>query len=173
MVNPTAEATMDSVAAQLELEEFQALVPRVLYRDEPAVSQPALPAWEPAQEKESQLPRRGKERREQPRYRMRIELSLESEHNLYCGFTTDISTGGLFIATHVPLPVGSHITVHIDLPGVAFPAAVEARVCWLREYTGNPDAPAGMGVSFLNLDARARANLGRYLMQREPIFYID
>src|ERR1043166_3774399 len=75
--------------------------------------------------------RTGRARRRSERRKFRVDLTLESEHNLYCGFSTDISSGGLFIATHVPLAIGAHITVRMALPGRPFPVTVEARVCWV------------------------------------------
>ena len=40
-------------------------------------------------------------RRRQDRFSVELEISLETEHNFYAGFVENLSSAGLFIATHV------------------------------------------------------------------------
>ena len=45
--------------------------------------------------------------RRQARRRYQVEVGVASDHNVYTGFTEDISSGGLFVATHDILPIGT------------------------------------------------------------------
>src|SRR6478735_12329809 len=54
--------------------------------------------------------------REHERFVVELEVSVHSEHNLYAGLAENISTGGLFIATHQLQPVGSCIEVSLRMP---------------------------------------------------------
>ena len=36
-----------------------------------------------------------------------VEVSVASEHNFFTGFTSNISEGGVFIATDLPPPLGT------------------------------------------------------------------
>jgi uncharacterized protein (TIGR02266 family) len=99
---------------------------------------------------------------------------MESDHNFYTGLTQDISTGGLFVATHRLRQVGDHVTVTFTLPGRTERIAVETEVRWIRSLP-NPsaDAPIGMGLRFLNLRPEARQAIATFLRQRDSLFYDD
>lgn len=72
------------------------------------------------------------------------------------GRTGDLSTGGLFVATPEPLPVGTLVTVALVLPD-AHRVTVDATVTWVR---GPHAGTEGMGLKITRLseaDARAIA----------------
>src|SRR6516225_2122084 len=52
-------------------------------------------------------------RRREDRFSVELEISLETEHNFYAGFVENLSHAGLFIATHVVRPIGSHVEFSI------------------------------------------------------------
>jgi uncharacterized protein (TIGR02266 family) len=118
------------------------------------------------------------------RQSIHVEVTLQSRHNLYCGFamavnegmretgiTSNLSEGGLFIATLDPLPIGTVLTVSFSLPGVDDLLVEEVRVSWCREHTSRSDAPAGMGVAFVDLQPTSAAALRAFLAMRAPFFY--
>lgn len=119
----------------------------------------------------------GAERRTSVRADMEIEVGLESETNFYTGLTADISTGGLFVATHKLRKRGEKIVVKFSLPGMATQFVVEAEVRWIREVTsltgGRHEGATGMGLKFLNLAPQARTMIATFLKQRDSIFYDD
>ena len=81
-------------------------------------------------------------------------FDLESDHNFYTGLTQNISSGGVFIATHHLRKIGDRITLKFTLPGSAKQLAVETEVRWIRENSALMNAGAsgtGMGVRFINL----------------------
>jgi uncharacterized protein (TIGR02266 family) len=119
----------------------------------------------------------GADRRTAARIDLEIEVGLETESNFYTGLTQDISTGGLFVATHSLRKRGDRLMLKFSLPGVEAPFTVEGEVRWLREVgslgAGRFDGATGMGLKFINLAPQAKAVIASFLKQRESIFYDD
>ena len=69
----------------------------------------------------------------------------------YChsGFTSDVSTSGMFLATDEPLPTGSRIRISIGASDLGF--FVEGEVTYSRKRRSDRPTPGrrGMGVRFL------------------------
>jgi uncharacterized protein (TIGR02266 family) len=107
--------------------------------------------------------------RNAPRIDLEVEITFESEHNFYTGFTHNISSGGLFIACHNLRPVGSSLRVRFVLPGLHGPVEADAFVRWVREV-GDPDQN-GMGVQFEHLPVAVKAAIDRFILQRDSIFF--
>jgi uncharacterized protein (TIGR02266 family) len=108
---------------------------------------------------------------------MEIEVGLETETNFYTGLTQDISTGGVFVATHKLRKRGERLVVKFSLPGVPTPFVVDSEVRWIREVTslsgGRHEGATGMGLKFINLTPQARSQIASFLKQRDSIFYDD
>jgi len=117
-------------------------------------------------------PAPGQERRTAQRIEIELEVGLTSESNFYTGLTQDISTGGLFVATHHLRPVGQHITVHLTLPGTP-KILIDCEVRWLRESSAlhGTSHTTGMGLKFAELTPQARLAIANFLRARESIFY--
>jgi uncharacterized protein (TIGR02266 family) len=109
--------------------------------------------------------------RKAPRVDVEVDVTFESEHNFYTGFTQNISAGGLFIATHDLKPVGSRMHVRFSLPGMAGAIESEVVVRWVRDV-GDVER-WGMGVQFVDLAPPVRAAVDQFLSQRDSIFYDD
>jgi uncharacterized protein (TIGR02266 family) len=121
---------------------------------------------------------KGAERRTSPRVDLEIEVSLESDSNFYTGLTQDISTGGLFVATHALRKIGSRVMLKFSLPNSPMPVVVDCEVRWLREAGPvhdhrSTDHPAGMGLKFLNLSPESRLAIAHFLRARDSYFYDD
>lgn len=112
------------------------------------------------------------DRRQQPRFAVAVQVTMDSEHNFYTGLTQDLSNGGLFVATHNIRSIGERVHLRFTLP--TSPATIDAvtEVRWIRS-TAIPGGggEAGMGLMFLQLDAPAKAAIDAFLRQRESIFY--
>lgn len=102
-------------------------------------------------------------------------MGFETETNFYTGLTQDISSGGLFVATHNLKPVGSKFMLQFKLPGASVAMELEVEVRWLRETSSlhRSDGPHGMGVRFVNLTNEQRSRIELFLKQRESLFYDD
>jgi uncharacterized protein (TIGR02266 family) len=100
-------------------------------------------------------------------------VDLESESNIYTGFTNDVSEGGVFIATDDLLDLGTRISIEFSLPDDPRPVRVRGSVRWLRVENPNSDFPPGMGIQFLDLADDDRHRIARFVELREPLFYDD
>ena len=101
---------------------------------------------------------------------LEVEVTLESEHNFFTGVTSNISDGGVFVATPAPPPVGSEVGFEMLLGGERF--LIMGVVCWVRdEHAASAGAPAGCGVRFVHLEDGALDAIHRFIQVRETDFY--
>jgi uncharacterized protein (TIGR02266 family) len=107
-------------------------------------------------------------KRAAPRVDADFTLRFESVDQFALAYGTEISTGGMFLATNEPLPPGRELRVRLVLPETLTEFTMRARVVHSRsqaeaEVSG---LPAGMGVSFVELDAATRARLEAFVADR-------
>jgi uncharacterized protein (TIGR02266 family) len=117
------------------------------------------------------MPVDARTRREHNRYRVRLDVTVTSDHNFYAGFAENMSVGGLFIATHQIKSVGDRIDFSLVLPGSSEPLRGVGVVRWVRLYSESSDVPPGMGIRFEALERGAQRRIEEFLAQREPMFY--
>lgn len=118
---------------------------------------------------------RGKPKEEphriQHRVPMQCQVDFHSDDNFYSGFSSNLSDGGLFVATVNLQRLGTEVDVNFTLPTGEHIQA-KGVVRWVREVNDRiPDAFPGMGVQFTDLAEEAQAAIHRFLQQREPMFY--
>lgn len=112
-------------------------------------------------------------KRQSPRVRMQAQVDFESDDNFFNGFSSNISDGGLFIATVNVLPLGTNVDVGFTLP-TGERIECKGVVRWVREIDDrNPDSHPGMGVQFVDLEERAAGAIEQFIQQREPMFYVE
>jgi uncharacterized protein (TIGR02266 family) len=117
--------------------------------------------------------RRDQDRRGTIRFPLQVEVTYASEHNFYTGLTSNLSSGGLFVSTHQPAALGDVVEVTFTLPGLA-PCTARCEVRWVRVFDpDNLDAPPGLGLRFLELDAHVWSSIGLFIRHREPLFFDD
>jgi uncharacterized protein (TIGR02266 family) len=110
------------------------------------------------------------------RFDLEVKVDLESDHNFYTGLTQNISSGGVFIATHHLRRIGDRITLKFTLPGSEKTLDVETEVRWIRENTALMSAGeggTGMGVRFVNLTPEVSAAINAFVQSRESLYYDD
>ena len=109
------------------------------------------------------------------RFDLEVKVDLESDHNFYTGLTQNISSGGLFIATHHLRKIGDHITLKFTLPESQKVLEVETEVRWIRENSAlqRVEGNTGMGVRFINLSAEASTAINAFIQSRESLYYDD
>lgn len=159
----SSQLTADEVAlARLEAEQHKAASapPPPLPRSEPATL-PAAPVQVP----------RPQGRRAQPRVRMQAAVDLHSDSNFFTGFSTNISEGGLFVATVQMLPLGTEVDLGFSLPG-GKKVTVKGVVRWTREVNDQtPEIFPGVGIQFVDLDPQVAGALQQFVSAREPLFF--
>jgi uncharacterized protein (TIGR02266 family) len=123
------------------------------------------------------------ERRDVQRYGARLAITLVGDNNFYLGMTENISEGGIFVATHHMLPIGSILELQFRIPTTDEMLAVEGEVRWIRppkalaneaNIFGAEDdnrMRSGMGIQFKNLGDEARAAIEAFIAMRSPEFY--
>jgi uncharacterized protein (TIGR02266 family) len=112
-------------------------------------------------------------RRDMTRVPMQAVVDLSSDTNLFTGFSTNVSEGGLFVATVNVLPVGTPVDLSFGLPD-GTRLTVQGEVRWTREINDRtPEVFPGVGVRFLDLSEGAASALHRFVTSREPLFYPD
>jgi uncharacterized protein (TIGR02266 family) len=101
-----------------------------------------------------------------------LEVTPDSDHNFYVGFSANISEGGLFVATYTRKEVGEVVSIQFTLPGDDEPITALTEVRWVREYNETSDVGAGLGLSFVEISDAAKARIHAFCQTaREPLFY--
>ncbi|HEY1332967.1 MAG TPA: TIGR02266 family protein [Myxococcaceae bacterium] len=104
---------------------------------------------------------------------MQTQVDMSSDSNVFTGFSTNLSEGGVFVATLNLLPVGTPVDLTFTLPGNTR-VTVKGEVRWTREIDDRvPDVFPGVGVRFVELGMEAAEALHRFVAEREPLFYPD
>ncbi|MBI5517511.1 MAG: TIGR02266 family protein [Deltaproteobacteria bacterium] len=116
-------------------------------------------------------PQNPEDLRTAPRVDAEIDVTFESEHNFFTGFSENISEGGLFLATYHAHRPGEKLTLKFTLPGVEKPIETVAEVRWQRPNTHSDDTPPGVGVRFVTLSDDDRKAIERFVRHRDPLFY--
>ncbi|HYI02658.1 TIGR02266 family protein [Hyalangium sp.] len=107
------------------------------------------------------------------RVRLQTNIHLGSDSNFFTGFSTDISEGGVFVATVETVAQGTKVDVDFTLPG-GRPLKASGVVRWLREPNNHmPDLMPGVGVQFQELPSEVASLISDFVRKREPLFYPD
>jgi uncharacterized protein (TIGR02266 family) len=83
-------------------------------------------------------------------------------------FASNVTRGGIFIASREPRPVGSEVRFEVQLMNGTAVLTGEGRVTWVKEFNpAEPQRAHGMGVQFTVVDPASRPLLERLLRKRE------
>jgi hypothetical protein len=99
-----------------------------------------------------------------PRVDFEADAVLELEGSRRPGRTQNLSLGGAFVCAALPLPIGSEIVLHIDLPGTPDRSAIPCIVRWVR-------SGVGIGLQFERLrpiEVWAICQIVRVVRDRRP-----
>jgi uncharacterized protein (TIGR02266 family) len=111
--------------------------------------------------------------REHARVSLKTNITLGSDSNFFTGFSTDISEGGVFVATVETVPRGTKVDLDLLMPG-GRPLRASGVVRWLREPNDHtPDLMPGVGVQFQDLQPEVASLITDFVRKREPLFYPD
>lgn len=103
--------------------------------------------------------------------RVEVSVSLVSEHNFYVGASRRIDSGGVFIATSVPPPVGTRVQVRLGLAD-GRRIDLEGEVAFLRGKSATTGRqPAGCGVRLHGLPGWSVDAIERFFLARQPIIH--
>ena len=103
--------------------------------------------------------------------RVEVSVSLVSEHNFFIGPTRRIDSGGVFIATAMPPPVGTRLQVRLGLSD-GRKLDLEGEVAFVREKSATTGRqPSGCGVRLFNLPGWAIDSIERFILARQPLAF--
>jgi len=113
-------------------------------------------------------------RREHLRIPTDVEVSLGSDHNFFVGWSENISEGGLFLATHQLVAVGTIMEVTLKAEPHLPKTTVEVEVRWLRKTNElTSDCPPGMGMKFVNLPPEVAEGIHAFVATRRDAMFVD
>lgn len=94
----------------------------------------------------------GGERRSEDRTTVRVRVRFRSADDLLARYTTDISRGGMFVATSELLPLDAELELALELPDGGEPAIVRGRVVSVLDEARAKQLgrQSGLGVSFVS-----------------------
>lgn len=95
-------------------------------------------------------------------YRQRVLIAPRDGSERHHGESFDLSLGGLFITTMLPLNVGEVVDIEIPLDSLRFTAAV--KVVWVRGTQESEDDPVGMAVEFIKLNPNQKKLVHRQII---------
>ncbi len=105
---------------------------------------------------------------------LETEIDFGGDSQFFTGFTKNISAGGLFVATHEELEMGSVIRIKFGITTLGREFDLAAEVRWHRPYRDDqPTVSAGYGVCFVNISEEDQAVLNEYLQTAETLFFDD
>lgn len=103
--------------------------------------------------------------------RVEVNVSLVSEHNFYVGQTRRMDSGGVFIATAIPPPVGTRLQVRLGLAD-GRKIDLDGEVAFVREKSATIGRqPTGCGVKLSSIPGWAVDAIERFILARQPIVY--
>jgi|GEM_PF-420176 len=121
----------------------------------------------------SKLPA-GAEQRRSIRLSLGIDVEVgDGASEFFTGFSENISTGGLFVATYQTLPkMGQTFSLNFVLPNGEKFKDVEGEVAWVREYSvRNPELSPGFGLKFTNLTLEQSSKINLYILKEGALFF--
>jgi type IV pilus assembly protein PilZ len=90
-----------------------------------------------------------------------VKVDYRTVGSFITDYTKNISRGGVFIRTSLPLEVGERIRLRITLPDGDAPFALDGVVKWTSTLRDREKHPPGMGVEFTNFTEEVRLQLER------------
>lgn len=82
--------------------------------------------------------------REHVRHSLALRVRYDDRATYLGDWTENLSAGGLFVRTELPLNVGSTVRLELSFPGLLAAIGVEGTIAWRRPTA--PGRPAGVGV---------------------------
>jgi len=73
----------------------------------------------------------------------------------------DISAGGVFIETEVPLPIDAPCALRLNIPGDQEIMDLQGHVVWIKQRSKS--FPAGMGIHFINVSPEQASKIRDFI----------
>ena len=96
-----------------------------------------------------------------------LHVRGESKRLHFSGYVRNLSIGGLFLQTTNPKPVGSKLRIQLPLEQELPPLECAAEVVWVQPFDVRSKTPPGMGLHFIDLEARAAHRIEAFVARIE------
>ncbi len=103
-------------------------------------------------------------------YEKRIKAHIHIHYGPYQniiinGHGLDISAGGLYLKTELPLSANEHVSLIFHLPDRIDPVTCNAKVVWTNPAIGKckPEFPPGVGVEFIDLTTEELSSISYFI----------
>ncbi len=103
------------------------------------------------------------ERRGEGRIRAEIKVDYRTVGSFITDYSANISKGGMFVETSLPLAVNERVRLRVTLPGDDLPFALDGIVRWCRRPEDDETVTPGMGVEFVDFDDALKTRLEKYV----------
>jgi uncharacterized protein (TIGR02266 family) len=102
------------------------------------------------------------------RIEARLRVRFGPGSHLLTGYSINVSHGGLFLETEIPLPVDSPLNLEFELPDSKTNIQCRGRVAWINspERPLKSHFPPGMGIQFLDLTLADLEMLRKFVKTR-------
>lgn len=97
--------------------------------------------------------------RRAPRLPVEVKVDYRTVGSFITDYTKDISKGGVFIRTSLPLEIGERVRLRLTLPGGDAPFALDGVVKWTSTLRDKEKHPPGMGIEFVDFDDDTRKRI--------------
>lgn len=105
-----------------------------------------------------------------PRLVVSVEISAATAHNFWTGLARNLSEGGVFVATHNHMRLGSLVELHMEIDGGEAISTI-AIVKSMLPYSSDDIAP-GLMLQFVDLDAATLSRIRAFVAEtRAPLFF--
>jgi len=108
--------------------------------------------------------KRTSERRAHSRVTALLRIEYSDREDFLFDYLTDLSEGGLFVRTRVPLEVGEEVDFSISFPGLLDPIPLRGIV---RRCMKDEEGQTGLGIEFIFQDEQTRIRIKRLVDQIE------
>ncbi len=115
---------------------------------------------------------RSTELRRTARANVRVKIDIVSDHHFWSGIGSNMSEGGVFIATHHVVPIGSRLRVQFGIDDGGDPIVALTEVRWVRVFSAD-SAPPGLGLRFIDLDPSALRRIAAFVQRRPSLLFED
>jgi len=108
--------------------------------------------------------KRTKEDREQVRVPVQLLVDYRSDGHYLFDFCRDLGTGGVFIETSSPLPMGSTLDLTFTIPDSKQTLRTTGTVIWAQPpVDGRKNLTPGMGIQFKGFTGEQRSALEEFV----------
>lgn len=101
------------------------------------------------------------------RHPIEIKVDYRSVGRFLTDYSRNLSRGGLFVETCLPLEPGEKVRLRLTLPDVETPFALDGVVRWVSRLEDEMGHPPGMGIEFVGVDDDLRRHVDRLVNRRE------